>query len=165
MALEQVNSMGYAYDYWSIMHYGPYFFSKNDRPTIKVKHQYRILEPTLGQRSALSYLDIAQVRAMYKCNAIPSAESTTTCVSKETKGRDYRGRLDYTEKGVMCQPWNKDYPHKITYDLKNKQDDLKRNYCRNPGGEKERPWCYTTLADKDGNPTWQYCDIKVCNKS
>lgn len=165
MAKDQVNSMEYAYDYWSIMHYGPYFFSRNDKPTIKVRGKFRSLKPNLGQRESLSYLDIAQVRAMYKCNVIPSRESKKTCVSKKTKGSDYRGTLDYTRTGVMCQPWNRNYPHEVKYDIKNKDYGLKVNYCRNPGGEKERPWCYTTLADKNGNPKWDYCDIEVCDES
>lgn len=32
------------------------------------------------------------------------------------------------------------------------------NYCRNPGGEKERPWCYT----KDPSMTWEYCSVSAC---
>lgn len=162
LSKKDVNSMGYAYDFWSIMHYGPTFFSKNGKPTIRVQKKYRYLKPEIGQRRVLSYLDVAQVRAMYKCNVLPSRESTRTCVSKKTKGRDYRGKLDYTEKGVMCQPWNKKYPHSHKYKLSNKSDGLGRhNHCRNPGGEKERPWCFTTYG-KDRS-TWQYCDIKTCD--
>nr|XP_012553873.1 bone morphogenetic protein 1 [Hydra vulgaris]XP_047129107.1 bone morphogenetic protein 1 [Hydra vulgaris] len=162
MALHDVDSMKYAYDFWSIMHYGPKYFSKNGRPTIKIHKNYRHLQPTIGQRKGLSYLDIAQVRAMYKCNVIPSPESKK-CFSSKLKGRDYRGNLDYTESGVMCQPWNKQYPHQHTYSLKNPNDGLgKHNYCRNPDGEKERPWCYTTLG-KEAKKDWEYCDIKICD--
>lgn len=32
------------------------------------------------------------------------------------------------------------------------------NYCRNPGGENERPWCYT----KDPAVTWEYCSVFPC---
>lgn len=32
------------------------------------------------------------------------------------------------------------------------------NYCRNPGGENERPWCYT----KDPSVTWEYCSVSPC---
>lgn len=32
------------------------------------------------------------------------------------------------------------------------------NYCRNPGGENERPWCYT----KDPSVTWEYCSVPPC---
>ena len=153
--------MGYAYDFWSIMHYGPDFFSKNNKPTIKVQKKYRYLKPDIGQREKLSFLDVAQVRAMYKCNVVPSRESNRTCLKKNNKGQEYRGRLDYTRTGVMCQPWNQQYPHKHDYKLHNNNDGLgKHNYCRNPRGEKERPWCYTTLGP--GLPEWEYCDLKFC---
>lgn len=32
------------------------------------------------------------------------------------------------------------------------------NYCRNPGGENERPWCFT----KDPSVTWEYCSVSPC---
>ena len=154
--------MGYAYDFWSVMHYGPYFFTNNGRPTIRIQKEFRHLKPEIGQRKGLSYLDIAQVRAMYKCNVIPSLESNTTCIKQSTKGRDYRGRLDYSKKGVFCQPWNKQYPNRHNYNLNNVRDGLgKHNYCRNPGGTKDRPWCYTTLEAK--RRSWDYCDLNYCD--
>lgn len=164
MHRSDVNSMGYAYDFWSVMHYGPYFFTKSaNKPTIKVQKRYKHLRPEIGQRRGLSYLDIAQVRAMYKCNVIPSAESKSTCIRRSTRGRDYRGKLDYTESGVFCQPWNKEYPNKHNYNLNNPRDGLgKHNYCRNPGGTKDKPWCFTTL-EKKGRRSWEYCDLRYCN--
>ena len=161
----QVGSMGYAYDFWSIMHYGSDFFSKNKKPTIKVQKAYRNIypKPTIGQRERLSFLDIAQVRAMYKCNILPSRESERTCIKRKNKGQDYRGTLDYTKSGVMCQPWDKKYPQNHNYKLYDNNDGLgKHNYCRNPGGEKERPWCFTLLGP--GHEKWEYCDLKFCNE-
>ncbi|XP_057308197.1 hepatocyte growth factor-like [Hydractinia symbiolongicarpus] len=158
---EEITSMGYAYDFNSIMHYHAHAFSKSGKLVTKVRKPYRPLKPKLGQRQVLSYLDIAQVRAMYQCNRLPSLESVKTCVSKKTKGRDYRGKLDYTEKGVMCQPWDEQYPHQHKFDVKNKDDDLKSNYCRNPGGVNERPWCFTTYG-KEMKQDWQYCDLTFC---
>ena len=164
MPKKDVDSLGYAYDFWSVMHYGRYFFSNQpNKPTIVIRKQYRDLNPNIGQRKGLSYLDIAQVRAMYKCNVRPSSESMkkSSCVKRSTKGRDYRGKLDYTESGVFCQPWNKQYPNKHKYNLKDPHDGLgKHNYCRNPGGEKSRPWCFTTLDKK--KKSWEYCDLKMC---
>ena len=34
-----------------------------------------------------------------------------------------------------------------------------RNYCRNPGGQREGGvWCYTTSYNKE----WEYCDVPRC---
>ena len=161
----QIGSMGYAYDFGSIMHFGPYFFSKNNKPTIKIQKAYRNVYPkrNIGQRRKLSVLDIAKVRAMYKCNILPSPESKSTCIKRKKKGQDYRGTLDYTKSGAMCQPWGTKYPQNHDYTLRHDNDGLGRhNYCRNPGGEKERPWCFTLFGP--GHPVWEYCDLKYCNE-
>ncbi|XP_057299510.1 zinc metalloproteinase nas-1-like [Hydractinia symbiolongicarpus] len=153
------DSMGYPYDFESIMHYPGDLGAKNGTKTMEILEKYRYLNFTLGMKEDLTFLDIARARAMYKCNKIPSPESKMVCVSRKTKGRDYRGKLDYTEKGVMCQPWNKKYPHSHNYSLSTNEDGLgEHNYCRNPAGKRKRPWCLTTLT----NHKWQYCDLKLC---
>ena len=48
------------YDYGSIMHYGEYFFSSNGQPTIEAPAGI-----TIGQREALSPLDIESIENMY----------------------------------------------------------------------------------------------------
>jgi len=75
MPKKWMDSMGYAYDFNSIMHYGPRFYSKNGKLTIKVRKAGRRIGATIGQRRGLSSIDIAQVNAMYNCNVIPSPES------------------------------------------------------------------------------------------
>ena len=37
----------------------------------------------------------------------------------------------------------------------------KHNYCRNPEGRGERPWCYTT----DPEVRWEYCSVPACTKT
>lgn len=49
------------YDYGSVMHYGSYFFSKNDQPTIVKKDGSTIA----AQRNGLSAADIVQVNTLY----------------------------------------------------------------------------------------------------
>ena len=67
MNYSQVDSRGAEYDYNSIMHYGPYSFSKGSNlPTIVVKNTSSEII-TMGQRSRLSYLDITQAKRMYCC--------------------------------------------------------------------------------------------------
>ncbi|XP_072036053.1 bone morphogenetic protein 1-like [Amphiura filiformis] len=160
-----VTSLGYAYDYESIMHYAPSAFSITGKPTIKIKkigkpHGFR-----MGQQRGLSALDVAQVRGMYKCNRKDAATRKEKCVkSKKGDGREYRGELDYTVDNVTCQYWTSQWPHQHkTYDTENEAKNEKKgigahNYCRNPSGHKKKPWCFTTLKDV----RWQYCKVKIC---
>lgn len=164
MPRKVMDSMGYEYDYFSIMHYGTKFFSKNGKATIRIRKKGRRIGAQIGQRRSLSWIDVAQVHAMYNCNKLPSTESKTCFNSTSGDGREYRGQLNYTEKGVMCQPWNERWPHdpeerKIRN--QNREGLGKHNYCRNPRGKRARPWCYTTLK----RPVWQYCDIVICNRT
>jgi len=56
------------YDYKSIMHYGPYFFSKNKRgkaATIIPKDP----DATIGQREMLSKMDCMKINSLYNCFA------------------------------------------------------------------------------------------------
>ncbi|KAF2884816.1 hypothetical protein ILUMI_21349 [Ignelater luminosus] len=58
-----ITSFGETYDYDSVMHYGRYAFSANERPTILPK------DPTanIGQNNALSRKDIIKLHKMYNC--------------------------------------------------------------------------------------------------
>lgn len=60
----EVTNFGYPYDFGSIMHYGPYDFSKNGYPTITSKLENI---KAMGQRITLSTLDIAKLNKMYEC--------------------------------------------------------------------------------------------------
>ena len=61
-SLQTANIAAYSeYDYGSIMHYGPYFFSKTGNPTIIVSEGIEI-----GQREGLSPLDISASNNMYQ---------------------------------------------------------------------------------------------------
>ena len=71
-----MDSMGYEYDYFSIMHYGTRFFSSNGKATIKIRKKGKKIGAQIGQRKSLSWIDVAQVHAMYNCNKIPSEESS-----------------------------------------------------------------------------------------
>ena len=48
------------------MHYGNYAFSSNGKPTIVAKSGGKLLEPY--DKTAISSLDVAALRAAYKCN-------------------------------------------------------------------------------------------------
>ncbi|XP_070493990.1 high choriolytic enzyme 1-like [Chironomus tepperi] len=59
------SNFGTPYDFYSVMHYAPYAFSKNKRPTIVPKDKY--FNKIIGQRNALSSGDAERINNMYKC--------------------------------------------------------------------------------------------------
>ena len=60
----QLDSADGLYDFRSLMHYGNFAFSKNNKPTMVV-----IKDPSLqlGRNGNLSYLDIIQLNILYNC--------------------------------------------------------------------------------------------------
>merc|ERR1719352_1852231 len=45
----------------------------------------------------------------------------------------------------------------------NKQGDEpegNHNFCRNPAGKKDKPWCFTV----DPAKKWEYCEVPECKK-
>ncbi|XP_075869154.1 low choriolytic enzyme-like [Nelusetta ayraudi] len=58
------NTLNLPYDIDSIMHYGPYFFSKGGMPTLEALGDEKV---SMGQRSHLTKLDVQKLRALYKC--------------------------------------------------------------------------------------------------
>merc|ERR1719460_1848130 len=67
-------------------------------------------------------------------------------------GMDYEGGARTSRSGATCQQWALDSPHSHGY------NDLPMNFCRNPDGEDEGPWCYT----EDPDERWNYCSIPKC---
>lgn len=60
-----VDTQNTPYDYSSIMHYGQYYFSSNDYPTIEPLQS----NVTIGQRYNMSTIDIEEVRLFYSCSS------------------------------------------------------------------------------------------------
>ncbi|XP_071961986.1 blastula protease 10-like [Antedon mediterranea] len=61
-----IDTMGVPYDITSVMHYGKYYFSKNDLPTITTKDP--LLQNVIGQRDSLSFYDIKLANLAYNCD-------------------------------------------------------------------------------------------------
>ncbi|KAG9354061.1 hypothetical protein JZ751_012185 [Albula glossodonta] len=98
------------------------------------------------------------------CTAVPFVDVkkdqvTTNCYND--RGRFYQGNISVTTSGFLCQKWSQQDPHlhqlspDIIPELQNAE-----NYCRNPGGESEKPWCYTTSP----LVRWEYCNIQTCGE-
>ncbi|XP_076870082.1 hepatocyte growth factor-like protein [Brachyhypopomus gauderio] len=74
-------------------------------------------------------------------------------------GKKYRGVVRKTRKGILCQKWSVNTPHKTKINPKTHPEaNLTENYCRNPDADLHGPWCYTT----DPKIEFDYCAIKQC---
>lgn len=70
-------------------------------------------------------------------------ERYTTCF--HGKGEGYRGQVKTSLSGKPCLQWDAVDSYRESH-----------SYCRNYGGEREAPWCFTTKDKKE------YCDIPKC---
>ncbi|XP_030623307.1 muscle, skeletal receptor tyrosine-protein kinase isoform X1 [Chanos chanos] len=98
------------------------------------------------------------------CTAVPfidikKDQVTTTCYND--KGRFYQGTANVTASGIPCQKWSLQdpHPHRLSVDVIPELRNAE-NYCRNPGGESDRPWCYTTSP----SVRWEYCHVPKCGE-
>jgi Astacin (Peptidase family M12A) len=65
MPKEEMDTFNLPYDYGSVLHYSPYAFSSNGRPTIEPKDGKDETRNKFGQRLNLSQLDIEKIKKMY----------------------------------------------------------------------------------------------------
>ncbi|XP_036288154.1 hepatocyte growth factor-like protein isoform X4 [Pipistrellus kuhlii] len=76
-------------------------------------------------------------------------------------GERYRGRVRRTRKGVPCQLWAADAPHKPLFTPSSAPHaHLEENFCRNPDGDSHGPWCHTT----DPRTPFDYCALRRCDE-
>nr|XP_031326194.1 hepatocyte growth factor-like protein [Camelus dromedarius] len=75
-------------------------------------------------------------------------------------GELYRGSVSKTRKGVRCQRWSAETPHKPQFTPTSApQAQLEENFCRNPDRDSHGPWCYTT----DPGTPFDYCALRRCD--
>lgn len=65
------------------------------------------------------------------------------------KGDKYEGLLDSAGTGRKCKNWREEGTHKGMGN---------NNFCRNPDGSKDKPWCFTL----DPKVEWEYCEVPKC---
>lgn len=75
-------------------------------------------------------------------------------------GERYRGSISRTRKGILCQRWSAETPHKPQFTPSSAPHaHLEENFCRNPDGDSHGPWCYTT----DPGTPFDYCALQPCD--
>ncbi|XP_027980116.1 hepatocyte growth factor-like protein [Eumetopias jubatus] len=75
-------------------------------------------------------------------------------------GEQYRGLVSRTRKGVPCQHWSAEMPHKPQFTPTSAPHaHLEENFCRNPDRDSHGPWCYTT----DPGTPFDYCALRRCD--
>ncbi|XP_004401166.1 PREDICTED: plasminogen isoform X2 [Odobenus rosmarus divergens] len=91
---------------------------------------------------------------------VPSGEDPSEPDCMFGNGKGYRGKQATTVLGIPCQEWTAQEPHShsIFTPETNPRAGLEKNYCRNPDGDVNGPWCYTTNPRK----LFDYCDIPQC---
>ncbi|CAJ0581577.1 unnamed protein product, partial [Mesorhabditis spiculigera] len=72
-------------------------------------------------------------------------------------GKTYEGTVSSTEDGHQCMPWseapsNREFNTRAFPELR-----TARNHCRNPGGKRTRPWCFSRPKGLEA-----YCDVPQC---
>merc|ERR1719387_928705 len=88
------------------------------------------------------------------------ADFGVSCYEEEDKGKAYKGLVTSTTSGRTCQNWLKDMPHSITIDPSTSNGLGNHNYCRNPDGSEDKPWCYT--MDPSPDKKKETCEVPVC---
>ncbi|XP_020374241.2 prothrombin [Rhincodon typus] len=88
----------------------------------------------------------------------PVSVPLSSCVPNQ--GVDYRGTQNVTRRGKQCQFWNSQYPHKHNFTREEMiLANLEGNYCRNPDGDEDGAWCFTT----DPAVEIDYCNLDYCD--
>ncbi|XP_066299065.1 uncharacterized protein [Branchiostoma lanceolatum] len=81
-----------------------------------------------------------------------------TC--QKGNGVSYRGTVSMTHLGIPCLPWDQ-HSHGYTKAKSGAKYGLYKNYCRNPGADEDRVWCY--IKTSFDSVYWDYCPVPKCD--
>ncbi|XP_029927433.1 prothrombin [Myripristis murdjan] len=83
------------------------------------------------------------------------------CVA--ANGVNYLGNINITRSGKECQFWKSNFPHPIIreYNASEPNSILQENFCRNPDGGPDGPWCFT----RDPTVQKEPCSVPKCGEA
>ncbi|XP_073824727.1 tyrosine-protein kinase transmembrane receptor Ror isoform X2 [Musca autumnalis] len=110
--------------------------------------------PVIGQKLPLE--ECARLPRDSDCSHLGievDVDASQSCYWKD--GSSYRGTLATSVSGKKCLRWSW-----LMKDLSDYPELVGQNYCRNPGGIEEKPWCF--VDDNSFNKVIEPCNIPRC---
>lgn len=108
--------------------------------------------PSCGEYLQHNQSVIERCQMLHPQATTEELQYTTHCY--RGAGINYNGTLSVTLSGRRCIPWKtRSYLNPEVY------PNLVRNYCRNPQGYGDRPWCYVNMTGDE----WEDCDVVKCS--
>merc|ERR1719201_781388 len=116
-------------------------------------------------RAPATFLATQGVRGVKKQPVNVLAKGDTSCYKEKDNGKSYRGLATSTASGRTCQRWVEDHPHGAAAEITPTPDNGlgNHNYCRNPDGSMDKPWCFT--MDTNPDKAKEACAIPVCERN
>ncbi|XP_032996482.1 hepatocyte growth factor-like protein isoform X2 [Lacerta agilis] len=112
-----------------------------------------------GSEAPWCFTSFPNMRTAFCLQIKRCAEDVQTEDCYHGNGVEYRGTVSKTRKGITCQKWKEQSPHKPqVFPAMFPTVHLEENYCRNPDNDSHGPWCYTM----DQKTQFDYCAIKPC---
>ena len=90
---------------------------------------------------------------------ITTTNAQSDCFNGKTT--NYNGTQSVTETGKTCQIWFN--PKNDSRTMPDNPKDRMTNYCRNPQGDGNGPWCYVDKI-RPTDPHFEYCGIHTCDQ-
>ena len=161
-----VTATGRTCQRWSSQEPHPHKFKPEDRPMSGLDDNNSCRNPS-GDDSIGAWCYTTDEDVQWEYCHVPVCEAhqtqltvNTTCGTLSQKQKDYRGTINITVGGIVCQRWDSQEPHPHRFPPDSLSTaGLAENWCRNPD-DSARAWCYTS----DPDVLYDYCDVPECDE-
>ncbi|XP_078681224.1 uncharacterized protein LOC144916106 [Branchiostoma floridae x Branchiostoma belcheri] len=127
--------------------------SPNPRQQLPCRSWCEEVKSSCEEEDSWSAFPSCEIFPYTNCNNVRTSTTADGVECYDGNGVNYRGdEAKGPVAGVTCERWDSDAYYSETYPWANLVD----NKCRNPDGDPNGPWCYTSIG-------FQICDIIPCN--